>query len=114
MSTASRTASARGSRRNWSAARRCWSGRASLCCRVTQADLVAAGLDRRVDPRSWKMFVDGVEQPIRVRGEQDGRFDASDVVEFYATGLDVASTDTRVYWLVAGSGPGRRINPAVA
>ncbi|HJQ27611.1 MAG TPA: C25 family cysteine peptidase [Blastocatellia bacterium] len=82
--------------------------------RVTQAELVAAGLDPRVDPRSLQMFVDGVEQPIKVRGEQDGRFDAGDAIEFYATGLDAPSTDTRVYWLVAGSGPGRRINTAVA
>ncbi|HEY9233306.1 MAG TPA: C25 family cysteine peptidase, partial [Blastocatellia bacterium] len=82
--------------------------------RVTQAELLAAGLDPRVDPRSLQMFVDGVEQPIKVRGEQDGRFDAGDAIEFYATGLDAASTDTRVYWLVAGSGPGHRINTAIA
>ncbi|HKQ06744.1 MAG TPA: C25 family cysteine peptidase [Blastocatellia bacterium] len=82
--------------------------------RVTQAELVAAGLDPRVDPRSLQLFVDGVEQPIKVRGEQDGRFDAGDAIEFYATGLDVASTDTRVYWLAAGDAMGKRINTAVA
>ncbi len=55
------------------------------------------------------MFVDGVEQPIKVNGEQDGRFDAGDSIEFYGVGLDAASTDTRVYWLVAGTKPGKRI-----
>ncbi len=82
--------------------------------RVTQAELVAAGLDPRVDPRSLQIFVDGVEQPIKVRGEQDGRFDAGDAIEFYATGLDAPSTDTRIYWLVAGNAQGRRINTTVA
>jgi Peptidase family C25 len=82
--------------------------------RVTQAELLAAGLDPQVDPRSLQMFVDGVEQPIKVRGEQDGRFDPTDAVEFYATGLDVASTDTHVYWLVAGAQPGKRIPTTIA
>lgn len=82
--------------------------------RVTQSQLLAAGIDPRVDPRSLQVFVDGVEQPIKVMGEQDGRFDPSDMVEFYATGLDVPSTDTRVYWLVAGAQPGKRINTTSA
>jgi parallel beta-helix repeat protein len=78
--------------------------------RVTQPELVAAGLDPKTDPRMLQMFVDGVEQSIKVIGEQDGRFDAADAVEFYATGLDLASTDTHLYWLATGSQPGRRIN----
>lgn len=77
--------------------------------RVTQAELLRAALDSRVDPRLLQLFVDGIEQPIKVTGEQDGRFDASDSVEFYGVGLDGASTDTRVYWLVAGTKPGKRI-----
>src|SRR5262249_45106242 len=78
--------------------------------RVTQAELIAGGLDPKTDPRFLQMFVDGVEQPIKIVGEQDGSFDPNDAIEFYATGLDVPSTDTRTYWLVAGSQPGKRIN----
>ena len=77
--------------------------------RVTQQELVAAGLDSKVNPRFLQLFVDGREVPITVQGEQDGRFDPSDAVEFYGLGLDAASSDTRVYWLVAGSRPGARI-----
>ena len=77
--------------------------------RVTQAELLAAGLDPAVDPRNLQLFVDGVEQAIRVRGERDGSFDPSDAVEFFGSGLDTAWADRRVYWLVAGSQPGRRI-----
>ena len=78
--------------------------------RVTQADLVAAGLDPRADPRRLRLFVDGVEQAMRVTGEADGRFDAADAIEFYATGVDTSSTDTRVYWLAAGDQRGQRID----
>ncbi len=77
--------------------------------RVTQAELLRASLDPKVDPRLLQLFVDGVEQPIKVTGEQDGRFDSSDSIEFYGVGLNAASTDTRVYWLVAGTKPGKRI-----
>ncbi|HUL98953.1 MAG TPA: hypothetical protein VLU24_05965, partial [Mycobacterium sp.] len=83
---------------------------------VAQADLVAAGLDPRVDPRLLRLFVDGVEQSMRVIGEADGRFDSTDAVEFYATGQDTPYTDTHVYWLVAGKSRGLRVGvsgPAV-
>ncbi len=77
--------------------------------RVDQPALVDAGLSAAVDPRTLRLFVDGVEQAVRVTGQEDGRFDAGDAVEFFATGLDTAYTDTRVYWLAAGTGPGRRM-----
>jgi photosystem II stability/assembly factor-like uncharacterized protein len=80
--------------------------------KVAQADLVAAGISPNVNPRLLQLYVDGVEQPIKVNGEQDGRFDAADSVEFYGLGLDAAWTDTRTYWLVAGSQPGQRIQQA--
>ncbi len=77
--------------------------------RVSQQELVRAGLDAAVDPRRLQMFVDGRELPIAVAGEQDGRLDESDAVEFYGMGLDSPFDDARVYWLVAGSQPGKRI-----
>ncbi|MEK6301999.1 MAG: C25 family cysteine peptidase [Acidobacteriota bacterium] len=77
--------------------------------RVTQPQLVAAGLTPSVDPHLLQLYVDGQQQAITVAGEGDGSFDASDWVEFYGIGLDVTSTDTRVYWLVAGTLPGLRI-----
>ena len=78
--------------------------------RLSQPQLLAAGLDPDVSPRTLALFVDGVEQAIRVTGEVDGRFDPSDVVEFYGVGVDTAYADTRVYWLAAGLGRGRRLS----
>jgi Peptidase family C25 len=82
--------------------------------RVTQQELVAAGLDSKVNPRFLQLFVDGREMPITVQGEQDGRFDAADSVGFYGVGLETASSDARVYWLVAGAQAGQRIEKVQA
>ncbi|MEP6593303.1 MAG: hypothetical protein ABJC51_06400, partial [Acidobacteriota bacterium] len=76
---------------------------------VGQPALIAAGLSPTVDPRTLRLYVEGVEQAFSVVGETDGRLDPEDRIEFFATGLDTPSTDTRVYWLVAGSRPGRRL-----
>ncbi len=80
--------------------------------RIAQPDLVAAGLDRNVDPRNLRLFVEAIEQPILVTGAQAGRggFGSSAAIEFYGTGMDTPFTGTRVYWLIAGDQPGLRIN----
>jgi len=80
--------------------------------RVTQAELVAAGLDAGIDPRRLRMLAEGREQPLAVSGEDDGRFDPSDALEFYGMGLDTPSTNARTYWLVPGAQAGRRIKAA--
>ena len=80
--------------------------------RVAAAELIAAGLDPNIDPRMLQLVADGKEQSFMVRGEEDGRLDAADAIEFYGLGLDRSVTDTRVYWLVAGPQPGRRIEYA--
>ena len=77
--------------------------------RVTQPELVAAGLDPNCKPKYLKLFVDGEQQAILVTGARDGRFDPADAIEFYGTGLDTQFTDTRVYWLVVGTTLGKRI-----
>jgi len=77
--------------------------------RIRQPELIAAGLNPDVNPRHFKLFVDGKEEPLLVKGDQDRRFDGEDYIEFYGTGVDTPSTDTRVYWLVVGTTPGRRI-----
>ncbi len=80
--------------------------------KISQPDLVAAGLDPNVNPRFLQLHVDGKQQPIKANGEQDGTFHPADSVEFYGVSVDAAWTDTRVYWLVAGSQPGQRIKQA--
>lgn len=76
--------------------------------RVTQPELVAAGLSPDFNPELLQLYLDGVEQPMVVRGAgtQPG---ANDAIEFYGTGIDTRATDTRTYYLVVGSQPGRRI-----
>lgn len=68
--------------------------------RVTRAQLTAAGLSPSADPTRLQLYAGGVEVPIRVGA--DGS------LEFYGQGLDVQSTDTRVYWLVEGDTAGLR------
>jgi hypothetical protein len=54
--------------------------------------------------------VGGEEQPILVKRGRDDRLGPRDSIEFYAQGLDTPYTETRVYWLVDGSRPGKRIH----
>lgn len=79
--------------------------------RITQPELVAAGLSPNVDPRNLQLYADGIEQPIQQTGAN--LFDTSGSIEFYATGMDTASSDRRIYWLVAGAQPGRRIEDEI-
>jgi hypothetical protein len=77
--------------------------------RVTQPELLAAGLDPNSDPRRLQLFVAGEELPIRVNGDQS-RLGTSDSIEFYGVALDTPATDSQVYWLVNGGSPGLRLS----
>jgi len=74
--------------------------------RIAQSELVAAGLDARVDPLVLRLLVDGQEQPISVLTDKDGRLTG---IEFYGVGADSPYTSLRTYWLAAGVQPGKRI-----
>jgi hypothetical protein len=77
--------------------------------RVTQPQMQAAGFDTTGDVRNLSLFVEGMEIAIAV-SRDSGPLSAADSIEFWGQGLvDIASTDTRVYWLVKGTRPGRRI-----
>ena len=76
--------------------------------RLTQPQLAAAGLPANSNPHNLRLFADGVEQPIRVIGRAEGRFEAGDAIEFYGTGVDTPFTDAHVYWLTTDS-PGIRV-----
>ncbi|HVZ73505.1 MAG TPA: C25 family cysteine peptidase [Polyangia bacterium] len=82
-------------------------GRAWL--RVGQPALVAAGLDPHVDPRTLRLFADGVEHAIVVTGNGDATFSADEAIELYGVGRDTLSTDERTYWLVSGGAAGARV-----
>jgi hypothetical protein len=73
---------------------------------VTREQLIAAGLSPSADPARLQLYVGGVEIPIHLDAESWP--EAGSTFEFYGEGLDVTSTDTRVYWLVEGDSPGLR------
>ncbi len=77
--------------------------------RVSAQELFDSGLNASVDPRTLQLFVDGKQQPIKITGEDDGRFDSADSVEFFGAGLDSPFSDLRTYYLVAGKQTGLRI-----
>jgi hypothetical protein len=72
------------------------------------AELVAAGLNAKTNPLKLQLYADGVEQAISVFNKS-ARIDGGGYIEFYGTGLDTPATDTRTYWLVSGTKPGKRI-----
>ena len=82
--------------------------------RVTRSQLAAAGFDPGSSSTYLQLFAEGEQVPILVNDGGDGSFDPADSIEFYGTGLDTASTDTRVYWLVQGTSPGLRVSQASA
>lgn len=77
--------------------------------RLTQQELLAAGLDPKGDARNLQLYLGNEERALLVTGEQDGSFDPNDAIEFYACGQDNPLTDAHTYWLVNGKQPGKRI-----
>lgn len=78
--------------------------------RVRPSDIAAAGIDPSAfDPRTIKLYADGVQVPVQVSGESDGRFDANDAVEFFGSGVDTPYANARVFYLTAGDGAGLRM-----
>jgi len=70
--------------------------------RVTRAQLQTAGFDVNSDPTNWQLYTDGVEQSIIVGPN-------ADYIDFYGRGIDTIEADTRVYYLLVGPQPGRRM-----
>src|SRR5215203_807419 len=75
--------------------------------RVTRAQLESALFDVGSDSSLWQLYVEGVEQSITVGA-------GASYIEFYGTGTDTAESDTRIYYLMKGSTPGKRIESRVA
>jgi hypothetical protein len=76
--------------------------------RITQTQMAAAGFATSADARNLRLFVGGNEIAMRT-SRDSGALTAADYVEFWGQGLDVATTDTQIYWLVNGAQAGKRI-----
>jgi hypothetical protein len=70
--------------------------------RVSKAQLLAAGFDANADPTNWQLYLEGVERPIIVGPN-------SDYIEFFGKTLDTPESDIRMYYLIVGGEPGRRV-----
>ncbi len=70
--------------------------------RVTREMLEGANFPVGSDPANWRLFLQGVEHPMIIGG--NGQY-----LEFFGRGIDTPETDRRVYYLIADSVPGRRI-----
>jgi uncharacterized repeat protein (TIGR01451 family) len=79
--------------------------------RVTQPDLVKAGLDPNVDPALLHLYAEALEQPLQITGATagPGGFGPQAAINFYGMGINTVFSGTRVYWLVAGEASGARI-----
>ena len=73
--------------------------------RVTKAQLQAAGFNVNSDPGLWQLYLGGVERPIIVGPN-------ADYIEFLSKTVDTVESDILVYYLVVGSGAGKRIRNA--
>ncbi|HEY0100496.1 MAG TPA: C25 family cysteine peptidase, partial [Pyrinomonadaceae bacterium] len=83
--------------------------------RVTQEQLIGAGLDPNSNLEYLQLYADGVEQSMRVSGGsgQGARLlGEGGSIEFYGTVAQTATTGVRTYWLVSGTRPGKRITLA--
>lgn len=98
--------------------------------RITYNNLLSYGVNPDIiNPKTFKLFVRGKEQPIYVEGEEDNVFNQNDFIEFYAErnytyqnyrnivqlGQDYIQylnryTDTTIVWLTWDGNFGRRVN----
>lgn len=79
--------------------------------RVTQPQLVAAGLRPNTNSNLLHLYAEGVEQPIRITGG-GGTFGPQSAIEFYGTAIDTPYSGQRVYWLSEQGRTGLRIGDA--
>src|SRR6185312_14004302 len=76
--------------------------------RVTQQQMAAAGFNPTVDIRNLSLYGDGKEVAIRTNKDV-GQLVSGDFIEFYGRGIDIPTADTRIYYLIAETSPGKRV-----
>ncbi len=77
---------------------------------ITRRDLADGGVPvDAIDPRNMRLFNLGVELPILVVGEEDGRLDEGDHLEFFGLANTSEYSRTNVYWLTWSGASGKRM-----
>ncbi len=74
--------------------------------RVSSAELATANFPVNSDSSKWRLFTNGVEQAITIGPNNQ-------YIEFYGRGVDTPETDSRIYYLVEDTIPGKRIGSKV-
>lgn len=82
--------------------------------RISRMQMIAAGFNPGWEPEFLQLFAEGVEQPMRLTPRLGRPFAGLEEIEFYGTGIDTPFSDTRVYWLIRGTQPGKRITRVAA
>ncbi len=83
--------------------------------RISAEELQRAGIDlRSSNPRRLAVFNRGQEVAVRVIGEEDGRWDDGDAVEFYGESYKDFYNSRNVYWLTPNGGDGLRMETVAA
>ncbi len=78
--------------------------------KITYSELEAAGVPvSSLDPQSIQLFNEGTEVAVQIVGEEDGNFDESDFILFFARIFNTKYSAENVYWLTYGSTPGIRM-----
>lgn len=78
--------------------------------RVDHALLQSIGIDlSKIDPVNMKLYFNGSQVPIYVKGEGDHKFDPEDYIEFYSGRVHNIYTRWNVYWLTWDEEPGIRV-----
>ena len=75
--------------------------------RVTRAQLEAAGFNVNTDSSLWQLYIEGNEEAMIIGNN-------ADYIEFYGKGTDTPESDTRLYFLINGATPGKRMETRVA
>ncbi len=75
--------------------------------RVPVSQLQAAGFNTVAPSSTWQLYLAGVEQAINIPA-------GAPYIEFYGRGVDTTETDIQGYFLIAGPGPGKRMQNTVA
>src|SRR5208282_4872256 len=81
---------------------------------LSRAQLIAAGFNPGIEPQFLQLFAEGIEQPMLVESQAGIRTRPVEGIEFYGTGIDTPYSGTRVYWLVRGTQPGKRVTQTLA
>lgn len=80
--------------------------------RISGQMLINAGLSfQPFSPAQIHLWHNGVQMPLEEQGTEDGVFDATDEVHFYAPAPDNRWNEQETYWLTVETTPGQRIAP---